>query len=284
MGCALAATPLAAQNITKNVMNKYKGNVMRLNFLKQIKKTTVLITTMLLIFVVGCKKGIDNPEPQKDYLEYGKVIKKGLIAYYPFDGNANDYSGNKYDGVVNGPSNSIGRFGQQGGALKFNGIDDYIEIPYFSNFNSDSGTVCFWIKTTESINENKKASVISKIDTVGFGYILNVNGFHDFWFDYKIQNLKAAESMQTNYWEDGKYLFLAVTFSTTKLTMYCQRYPTVENTFEIGELRFNNNNQPLFIGKSLISQYEYFEGEIDDLLIYNRALNKDEILELYNWK
>ena len=41
---------------------------------------------------------------------------------------------------------------------------------------------------------------------------------------------------------------------------------------------------PLFIGKSLIPRYSYLQGELDDLLIYNRALSGDEILELFKWE
>ena len=265
-------------------MEKIKKNVLKLIILKQINITSVLVIGIFLTLVSGCNKGIDNPEPQKDYMEYGNVVKEGLIAYYPFNGNAKDYSGNVFNGVENGTSASVGRFNQQVGALQFNGVDNYIEIPNFSNVIGDSGTICFWIRTPDSLNQNRNAAIISKIDSNGFGYILSVYGVHDFWFNYKLQNLKVEEYMYTNYSVAGEYLFLAVTFSNKKLSYYFQGYPTLEDTFKVGEFRFNDNNQPLFIGKSLNSQYKFFEGEIDDLLIYNRALSKDEILKLYNWK
>ena len=242
---------------------------------------------IILLFIISCEKGINDPKPQKpqkDYLEYGNVVKEGLIANYPFDGNAKDYSGNEYNGFENGPSASVGRFGQNEGALKFDGFEDYIEVPNFTNVNGDSGTICFWVRTPSIIDINRESAIISKIDTVGIGYLLSVYGYKDFWFEYKTQGVRAAEYMRTNYWKDGKYLFIAVTFSTKKLTCYFEGYPTLEITLLVGDLKFNDNIQSLFIGKSLISKYEFFQGEIDDMLIYNRALSSDEILELYNWE
>lgn len=244
-------------------------------------KITAII---FLLFIFSCEKGINDSESSKDYLTYGSAIKKGLIAYYPFDGNAKDYGGNEYNGLENGPTASIGRFGQPQGALRFNGVDDYIEIPNFSSINSDSGTICFWVKTPGLIDENRRSAVISKIDTVGFGYELSLYGNSDFWFEYKIQNLKAAESMRTNYWKDETYLFLAVSFSAYNLTYYFEGVTTSEITFGLGNLNFNSSKRSLFIGRSLLPDHDFFQGDIDDLLIYDRVLGKDEIWELYNWK
>jgi trimeric autotransporter adhesin len=270
-----------------------KKSILKLNILKQIKISVILIIGMVITFIAGCKNGIDNPvppEPQKDYLEYGNVVKKGLIAYYPFDGNAKDYSGgNEYNGVLHGPSASVGRFGQQNGALKFDGVDDYIEIPNFTNFNSDSGTICFWARSPDTtLDDNREAAVISKIDTLGLGYVLSVFDINDFWFNYKnykSQILMDEETMWTNYWGNRKYLFITVTFTNNTITYYFQGYHTAKDSIVQGTVfTFNDNKQPLFIGKSLISHYKFYEGEIEDLLIYNRALSKDEILKLYNWK
>ena len=98
--------------------------------------------------------------------------------------------------------------------------------------------------------------------------------------------------MYTNYWEDNKYLFIGVTFSkgidttSTVFTYYFQGHPTIEfkNTAIDQNFSFNNSGMPLFIGKSLIPRYSYLQGELDDLLIYNRALSGDEILELFKWE
>ena len=57
-------------------------------------------------------------------------LSDGLVAYYPFNGNADDESGNGNHGTVNGATLTIDRFGNENSAYSFDGIDDYIDIPY----------------------------------------------------------------------------------------------------------------------------------------------------------
>jgi len=54
----------------------------------------------------------------------------GLVAYYPFNGNANDESGNGNNGTVYGATLAADRFGIVNSAYSFDGVDDYIQVPY----------------------------------------------------------------------------------------------------------------------------------------------------------
>jgi len=56
-------------------------------------------------------------------------VTEGLVACYPFDGNAMDASGNGNDGTVNGATLTEDRLGNADSAYNFDGVDDYIEIP-----------------------------------------------------------------------------------------------------------------------------------------------------------
>jgi hypothetical protein len=51
-----------------------------------------------------------------------------LIAYYPFDGNAADMTGNGNNGTVFGAALTADRFGNPNSAYKFDGINDYIDL------------------------------------------------------------------------------------------------------------------------------------------------------------
>lgn len=269
---------------------------MELTFLFAPKRyVKPILCGLLFILNFGCDNGveIDKVEEPKNYKDYGSVITEGLIAYYPFDGNAEDYSGHKLHGNENGVEATVGRFNQPNGALSFDGVDDFIEIPQFSDINNLSGTICFWARIPSGIHNNKEAAVISRRDSVGEGYILSIHGSKDYWFDYKtVFGSESGAYMYTNYWEDNKYLFIGVTFSkgidttSTIFTYYFQGHPTIEfkNTAIDQNFSFNNSGMPLFIGKSLIPRYSYLQGELDDLLIYNRALSGDEILELFKWE
>ena len=54
-------------------------------------------------------------------------LESGLLAYYPFNGNANDESGNGNNGTVNGAALAADRFGEAGKAYSFDG-EDHIKI------------------------------------------------------------------------------------------------------------------------------------------------------------
>ena len=80
-------------------------------------------------------------------------LTNGLVAYYPFNGNANDESINTNNGTVNGATLTFDRFGNHNSAYEFNG-NDYIDLG--QNINLNSFTFVVWIKT------NSYGAIISK--------------------------------------------------------------------------------------------------------------------------
>jgi concanavalin A-like lectin/glucanase superfamily protein len=70
----------------------------------------------------------------------------GLVAHYELDGNAEDTSGFDNDGIVFGATPSTDRFGMSNGAYFFNGIDNYIEIPESSIFDSTAFSISVWFR------------------------------------------------------------------------------------------------------------------------------------------
>ena len=56
-------------------------------------------------------------------------LEEGLVAYYPFNGNANDESGNGHHGIVNGATLTTDRFGRSNTAYEFDGENDFIQLP-----------------------------------------------------------------------------------------------------------------------------------------------------------
>ncbi|MBK7103829.1 MAG: LamG domain-containing protein [Ignavibacteriae bacterium] len=254
--------------------------------INKFHKSIFIFIIISILLSGGCEEEIYNSivEP-KNYLEYGNVVKSGLIAYYPFNADALDYSENKMHGIVKGVSSSIGRFGQPDGSLKFDGNDDFVEIPGFKYTSKNSGTLCFWLRKILEIKEYDESSIISNTDTTGKGYVISIHGFNSFWFEIKDQYFQSGGIWRTNQIPREEYIFLAITFSDGTITKYSDGYPVEEIIYTPDDYIKFNNNQSLYIGKSLFSsRYKYFEGEIDDLLIYDRALNEEEVLQLYNWE
>lgn len=63
------------------------------------------------------------------------VPTNGLIAWYPFNGNANDLSGNGLNGIINGSSLTNDRFGNMNAANDFNGLSDFIVLNDINAFD-----------------------------------------------------------------------------------------------------------------------------------------------------
>ena len=115
-------------------------------------------------------------------MDYIQIQKAGseppvgdLIAHYPYNGNANDESGNGYHGTVHGASLTTDQNGNSNSAYYFDGVNDYINISSVSSHISTTHTRCGWIKTTQNSNiasaifgtgndENTKGCYFSLLD------------------------------------------------------------------------------------------------------------------------
>jgi hypothetical protein len=73
-------------------------------------------------------------------------IWQGLVAYYPFTGNANDESGLGNHGAVNGALLTADRFGSANRAYHFDGENNFIQLPDAGAFKSEDFTVSVWFK------------------------------------------------------------------------------------------------------------------------------------------
>ena len=79
-------------------------------------------------------------------LVFAQVPTNGLVAYYPFNGNANDATGNGNNGTVNGATLTSDRFGNSNSAYDFNGVDNHISInDTLCNFGTGEFTLSSWL-------------------------------------------------------------------------------------------------------------------------------------------
>ena len=69
-------------------------------------------------------------------------INDGLVAYYPFESNANDESGNNFNGTVFGTPQF--RDGKIGGSIKFDGAYGYVSLPSLPG--SPEATISGWVQ------------------------------------------------------------------------------------------------------------------------------------------
>jgi len=94
---------------------------------------------------------------------------RGLVAYYPFNGNANDESGNGHDGTVNGPVLTTDRLGNADSAYRFDGSDDYIQIADSPLLDiSQEFTIQAWIRPDDGYGRQEGSQENGHIDIVSW--------------------------------------------------------------------------------------------------------------------
>lgn len=209
-----------------------------------------------------------------------------LIAYYPFNGNANDESGFHQDGVIHNALPTEDRRGRVGQAFDFNGKNSSIVVPKTSALNtSGSITISCWIyprsckwygSWVSRANLNKRTSQWR----TGFGEDKNNEwGLTESFWDGK-QNL----------WKDYWVTHNAIPFNTWScVTVVADQtigkvflYVNGKRVVQMEKLKpFEESNSPLFVGFQM-DDNTFFDGKIDDVRIYNRALNNREVFALYN--
>src|ERR1039458_4334352 len=79
-------------------------------------------------------------------------LTNGLVAYYPFNGNANDASGNGFNGTVDGAVLTTNRFGVPEGAYYFDGVSAYITTPVRSSEFTNDFTASAWFNAFDITN------------------------------------------------------------------------------------------------------------------------------------
>jgi len=208
---------------------------------------------------------------------YNQVPTSGLIAYYPFNGNANDESGNGHNGIVHGATLTTDRFGNSNSAYFFNGLSDYIEIANDSKFNLQSHTISAWVKwgpgghSTHKgggIFINGSSSTIDRFGLTGYEYGIRqwINGKEQ-WFTDSVLS-------------DQNFHHIVSTYNGQLGTIWVDGQKVVEKLFNENIKYYNNAN--CYIGVSFPGGHDFFEGVIDDIRIYNYALTENEIKQLFN--
>lgn len=218
----------------------------------------------------------------------------GLKAYFPFNGNASDASGNNNDPAFNNATLTADRFGKANSAYHFNGIDNYMHFRNNASLNfSNLITIFLWVKPTGFYQDVCHASsVISK----GGGNYQNGNyairfddalyskgkGCDDIPVDPLHQNFRGTGTVLSPYLpyikKDQWYAVMYTNDGTTaKLYVDCQLKYTVvfKETF--------TNNEDLYFGKSDDRFFPFWlNADLDEVRLYNRTLSENELFALCN--
>ena len=201
-------------------------------------------------------------------------LTNGLVAYYPFNGNANDASGNGNNGIAVGVSPASDRFGNAGSCYQFAGVassQSCVQIPNASavQFTADF-TVSVWIKFTDgSGTENPRV-----ISTAGYEVATaGTSGNRPVAFN------PAGINLQSNPISAGIWNHIVAVKAGNSASIYING--TLSGSATIGQpLDYSRGFIPRIGGNDGID-FDAFGGLIDDVRFYNRALSAQEISTLY---
>ena len=220
-------------------------------------------------------------------IAHAQIPTNGLVAYYPFNGNANDSSGNGRNGTVHGVTLTTDRFESTNAAYRFD-IGTSISVPQDPVFNvSGDITLSAWYKmqpgaivnnmtiADKRINNSSFWGLYVERSSIGgvtkprmlFALLNNTFGSYDYHY--------STDSIVADSWShvvivvrhDTSCIYLdGILDSVSPITI---SRPTNTQAFEIGS-------------PGGLERGETFVGSMDDIRIYNRALSEVEIESLYH--
>lgn len=251
-----------------------------------MKNILFIICSSIIIF--SCKKE-DNPPPAET-VDPNASLKEGLVAYYPFNGNVNDESGNSLNGtIVGNVTFSDNRYFESNKSIKLNSGTSYVKVADDPKLQLKQKMSIYMEFMPE---ENAVATLIGKRDN-GIGsqaFQIAIN----YQSPVVFQLIKGGRCSNNNLASDWSY-----TFSDTNIPIMkdCWNYlvtifdGTSQKVYLNGKLAVNLPVNFSEMGACQPSEMRFgywwtgdplpFKGKLDEIRIYNRALTEAEIGKLY---
>jgi hypothetical protein len=258
-----------------------------------MQKKPIIIIAVLSVLALGLgywvglpKEGSGPPLSPLPGSKEPKFLKQGLVAYYPFNGNAKDESGKGTNGEVNSATLAEDRKGQAASAYSFDGEDDYI---YFASSpglrEMQSVGVAFWVKPDAT----------QKIGAYGYNYI--IARWQDHLQGTFVFCTKNNSNIAVNMWPNHDHAPVVKGIDPDVWTHVAYNHDSFEANLYINGAKVFTNiklekdlkecDPPLIFGGNLtgVDVLERpFKGSLDDVRIYNRALSEAEVKALYEFE
>jgi hypothetical protein len=202
------------------------------------------------------------------------IPTNGLVGFWKFDENTgtnvSDSSGNGNHGTASGMTWTDGKYN---GAGSFDGVDDYTSINNNGLDLSKSITICVDVMRNNTAGYH---TIIAKGDSYYTGYKIRIAGDKIAFYTFTSTDYLASATSIIN---DGLWHNIICVYDkdagSNNRKIYVDGLLDTQNT-ETGEMLTNTQN--LLIGEWAGWM---FDGEIDNVMLYNRALSESEIKQIY---
>ena len=222
------------------------------------------------------------------------VSTNGLVGYWPFNGNAQDASGNGNHGTVHGASLTSDRNGNLNASYLFNGSSNYIDCGSFTSISNPIGNITqsAWVFAATNQSSFCKMPIISKRQDISQSWPTlggGANGSIGFpvnnqaYFFVNANNYVNGVSNalhSTNTTNDGVWHLITGTKNGNEYKLY---FDGILQSTLIDNYNLSSTNN-LYIGYEAMWGFDcerWFSGKLDDIGIWNRALTQQEITTLY---
>jgi hypothetical protein len=213
-----------------------------------------------------------------------------LIAYYSFDGNANDASVNRNDGIASGLIPTSNRRGLPGAAVWFDGVHSAIAVPSTPSMHPrNQFTVTFWIRVDRIAGYSPifHKGGLDQGDFTNREYAAYIKNTGSDVFQFQFYSAGDGngqhEVLSNRSYPLREWVFVAAVFDRKDHNARFYVNDSLEAQTVDSYSSFNANDFPLTIGGEAETAYpdhSPFVGAIDELRLYNRALTREEIRTL----
>lgn len=238
-----------------------------------IKK--ILVVGFMMAFIVTLALLSENTLAQK-------VVTDGLVSYWTLDkdtvsGNqVKDIIGNNH-GKINGSPKVVAGKIKEG--MEFDGMDDFLDCGIDDSLNLTKAiTIETWVMPKEVGEGGKNAGPVCKAQTGAWGWQLRYNSPDSNFMGFQFNAGGSRWISVGQKLIPGEWYHIMGTYDGSEAKCYL-------NGIEKNKMNMSNINSspdPFFIGQD--GWINVFNGIVDEVRIYNRALSKDEVIRNYNAK
>ena len=201
------------------------------------------------------------------------AFTNGLVAYYPFSGNANDVWGGQNGEPIGNVTLTANRFGQAAMACNFDGTA-FVNVPDATALHLRSLTISLWVQfnTTDGV-----VDILNKDDFFrGFQLYTGDNRVIFSIGDGDWHSTAGNGLITANEWHH-----IAATYDQKTISLFVDGINT-DSVDYATTIRYSTNSLNIARNGAVLSQY--LSGDLSNLRLYGRALSPDEIQQLYSYE